>query len=244
MKLALIHTSPVLVPLFSSLCARHLPGIEVFHAVDESLIKNTIKAGKLEKLTIRRLVNQVQSAREAGADAVLVTCSSIGAAVPVARQLFDFPVLRIDEAMAEEAVQSGTRIGVLATLSTTLDPTVTLLKETAASAGREIEVLSHLCDGAFEAVLAGDSATHDRMVSEGLSALLEQSDLVVLAQASMARIVNQLPPDPRRRPILSSPELAVLRTRAALAAIGNGHAAQPVNGEPRPHSGCESATSS
>ena len=58
----------------------------------------------------------VQSAHEAGADAVMVTCSSIGPGVEVARQLLDLPIFRIDEAMAESAVNVGTRIGVAATL--------------------------------------------------------------------------------------------------------------------------------
>ncbi|HEX8200262.1 MAG TPA: aspartate/glutamate racemase family protein, partial [Isosphaeraceae bacterium] len=127
--LALIHTSPVLVPTFSALCARSLPGTPVFHMVDESLITDTIAAGTLRKVTVRRLVAHVDSAFQAGAAAVLVTCSSIGEAVPVARQLFDAPVLRIDEPMAQRAVTIGRRIGVLATLRTTLEPTVRLLEE-------------------------------------------------------------------------------------------------------------------
>ena len=76
--LALIHTTPVLIAGFTDLCKELLPGVSTFHIVDESLIKNTIQAGRLEKRTIRRLVNHVESAGEAGADAVLVTCSSIG----------------------------------------------------------------------------------------------------------------------------------------------------------------------
>lgn len=216
MTLALIHTSPVLVPSFTALCSEHLPGTDIFHIVDESLIRNTIKAGHLEPLTVRRLAGYIQSAREAGADAVLVTCSSVGPAVTASRPLFDFPVLRIDEAMAEKAVSEATRIGVLATLNTTLEPTLALVRSSAAAAGRAIELESRLCQGAFEAVVRGDTAEHDRLVREGLAALLATSELIVLAQASMARVVAQLPAELRTRPILSSPELAIRRTRAVL----------------------------
>jgi Asp/Glu/hydantoin racemase len=220
LTLALIHTSPVLVPSFTALCAEHLPsGTEIFHIVDESLIKNTIKAGKLERLTVRRLGGYVESARLAGADAVLVTCSSVGPAVTQAQQVFDFPVLRIDEAMAEAAVQAGRRIGVLATLRTTLEPTTELVRHTASVRGCDIELQSRLCDGAFEAVLRGDTAEHDRMVREGLAGLLELVDVVVLAQASMARVVAQLPDELHTKPILSSPELAMRRTRDVLMAL-------------------------
>ena len=214
--LALIHTSPVLVPQFNALCARFLPGEEVFHIADESLIKNTIKAGRLETVTARRLVGYIQSAREAGADAVLVTCSSIGPATSMAKPLFDFPVLRIDEAMAERAVASAARIGVLATLSTTLEPTLALLQATAAAAGKAVELSPELCAGAFECVVRGDTATHDTLVREGLARLLDRVDLVVLAQASMARVVAELPETMRSKPILASPELVMERTRAVL----------------------------
>src|SRR5947207_1068227 len=97
--LAFIHTSHVLIPVFSELAKTILPGKQVFHITDESLIRNTIAAQALTKETTRRVVRAIESAHEGGADAVMVTCSSIGPAVPVARKLLDFPILRVDEAM-------------------------------------------------------------------------------------------------------------------------------------------------
>jgi Asp/Glu/hydantoin racemase len=214
--LAFLHTSHVLIPSFSALARRELPEVRYFHMVDESLIKNTIDAGYLSRATIRRLVNMIGSAHEGGADAVMVTCSSIGRAIPVARGMFDFPILRIDEAMAECAVQLGNKIGVAATLKTTLEPTVELLHEKAAAADKLVEIEECLCNGAFERVLAGDVETHDDIVSAALKELAKQVDAIVLAQASMAGIIDKLPP--QRIPILSSPELAVRQARRILSA--------------------------
>lgn len=185
--------------------------------VDESLIQDTIRAGSLQKRTMRRLVDQIASAETAGADAVLVTCSSIGAGVALARQLFDIPVMRIDDAMTEMAVQQARRIGVLATLRTTLEPTTALLREKAAEAGQEVELVECLCADAFPAVLAGDTETHDRILRDALTNKLQEVDVIVLAQASMARVVSTLAPGALRVPVLSSPELAVLRAREILA---------------------------
>jgi Asp/Glu/hydantoin racemase len=224
--LALIHTSPVLVPSFTALAQKHLNGAKLFHMVDESLIQQTIRAGQLEKSTVRRLVHHVGSAAAAGADVVLVTCSSIGPAVDVARSLFDLPVLRIDEKMAEQAVTTGRRIGAIATLSTTLKPTVELLRATAARLGRDIEIESCLCEGAFEAVLRGDTETHDRSVTTNLLELAGKVDAIVLAQASMARIAQSLPADPSRPPVLSSPELAMRQAREALDSAASAKPAQ------------------
>ncbi len=185
--------------------------------MDESLIQDTVKAGSLRKATIRRLIGEIASAEKAGADAVLVTCSSIGPGAAVAQQLFDIPILRIDDAMAEKAVRQAQRIGVLATLRTTLDPTTALLRQKAAEAGRRVELVECLCEEAFPAVLAGDTATHDRMLRQALTEDLKGVDLIVLAQASMARVVDTLAAGVLQTPILSSPELAVLSARQALA---------------------------
>ena len=58
----------------------------------------------------------------------MVTCSSIGRAVETAAELVATPVLRVDRPMAEQAVARASRIGVVATLPTTLEQR-TLLEE-------------------------------------------------------------------------------------------------------------------
>ncbi len=211
-KLAFLHTSHVLIPLFSKLASEIMPEAQVFHLTDESLIRNTIAAGQLTRTTTRRLVNLIENAHDGGADAVMVTCSSIGAGVSVARMLFDFPVLRVDEPMAQQAVRMGTRIGVAATLRTTLEPTIALVEQTAANENRKIDIVPSLAEGAFEAVLAGNTERHDALLIESLNKLRSSVDVIVLAQASMARVIPQLGAS-GGPPILSSPELAVRHAR-------------------------------
>lgn len=215
-KLAFIHTSHVLIPMFTQLAKEYLNGIETFHMTDESLIRNTIAAGELTKNTSRRVVTLIGLAHEGGADVVMVTCSSIGKATALARSQYDFPILRIDEALAEQATALGGRIGVAATLRTTLDPTLDLLRETAVNAGRDVELIPALAEGAFEAVLAGDTARHDQLLLATLADLMRRVDVVVLAQASMARVAALLPAN-EGPPILASPELAMRQAREVLS---------------------------
>lgn len=214
-NLAFIHTSHVLIPVFSKLGRKILPECEMFHMTDESLIRETIRAGQLTPTTRRRLMTAIGSARDGGADAVMVTCSSIGEGAAMARDLFDFPIFRIDDAMARDAVQSGGRIGVAATLRTTLDPTIRLLKETAAGQGSQISIVPSLCEGAFEAVLRGDAERHDAILIESLNRLRSEVDVVVLAQASMARVADQIHSNGGPR-MLSSPEPALWAARQVL----------------------------
>ena len=205
------------MPSFAELARQTLDGVRLFHMVDESLIQQTIRAGRLEKPTVRRLANHVESACSAGADVVLITCSSIGPAVEVIRQLFDVPILRIDERMVEHAVQTGRRIGVIATLRTTLEPTVALLRDAAQRLGREIEIEQALCEGAFEAVTRGDKEAHDRSVTAKLTHLASTVDVILLAQASMARVADQI--EGLSVPILSSPPLAMQQVAETLQSL-------------------------
>lgn len=207
--LGFVHTSATLVPIFQELAKAYLPGIETFHLADDSLIKDVIRHGKLRPETARRVVGHVTSAAEAGADQILVTCSSIGRAVEAAAGLTSVPVLRVDQPMADEAVRTGSRIGVIATLPTTLDPTADLVQRRAARAGKEINLTALLCEGAFEALMGGDPATHDAKVAAALRELMQSVDVILLAQASMARVVQTLAEDERRVPILASPPIAI-----------------------------------
>ncbi|MDX1936821.1 MAG: aspartate/glutamate racemase family protein [Flavihumibacter sp.] len=207
--LGLVHTSATLVPVFAELCSKYLPGIKVFNIVDDSLIKNTIACGELTASTSKGVVNYAASAEEAGADYILFTCSSIGPAVETAATLTGVPVLRVDQPMADKAVSTGKKIGVIATLSTTLEPTSDLVRRRAIAAGKEIELKAVLCEGAFDALMSGDAATHDKKVGDALKQLVNEVDVIVLAQASMARVVDALTDAEKKVQILASPPIAM-----------------------------------
>lgn len=207
--LGLVHTSATLVPIFQELCKKHIPSVDTFNIADDSLIKDVIAKGELTPATARRVVEHVGSAAAAGADYILVTCSSIGKAVEAAAELTGVPVLRVDQPMADQAVSAGTRIGVIATLPTTLGPTADLVVRRAAIAGKKIELVESLCEGAFEALMSGDADTHDQKVADALKSLAKEVDVILLAQASMARVVDTLSPEDRKTPIFASPPIAM-----------------------------------
>lgn len=207
--LALIHTSATLVPVFQQLCKTKLPHVDTFNIVDDSLVRAIGAKGALTADIARRVQAYITSAEAGGADHILVTCSSIGPAVEASARFASVPVLRVDQPMADLAVQAGSRIGVIATLSTTLEPTSDLVLRRAAAAGKQITLTSRLVEGAFEALMAGDAARHDTLVADALRELSTQVDVILLAQASMARVVDTLPEAEKRIPILASPPTAI-----------------------------------
>jgi Asp/Glu/hydantoin racemase len=217
-RVTIIHTVPTLQPVFSRLTDELLPGVEQEHVVDESLLQDAISEGGLTPEISERLASHIRDAEASGADAILVTCSSVGAAAEEAAVSASVPVLRVDEPMVVRAVHSGRRIGVLATLSSTLDPTVDLLRRVASREGRAVEVLPRVVDGAFDALRAGDVERHDALVRAAFDELQSNVDVVLLAQASMARVVDSIPESERRVPVLSSPRLGVERLAEAVKA--------------------------
>ncbi|WP_052487930.1 hypothetical protein [Gordoniibacillus kamchatkensis] len=113
------------------------------------------------------------------------------------------------------AVGRGARIGVAATLRTTLEPTARLLAAKARELGRTVELAPALEGEAYRALMSGDAAGHDRLLSAALARLVAETDAVVLAQASMARVVASLPPALQAK-CLTSPRLGMERVKQVL----------------------------
>jgi Asp/Glu/hydantoin racemase len=111
--------------------------------------------------------------------------------------------------MADKAIVTGKRIGIIATLSTTLAPTTDLVKRRAVVLQKEIEITAMVCEGAFEALMGGNAALHDTTVATVLKQLMPKVDVILLAQASMARVVDTLQQHEKTVPILTSPAIAV-----------------------------------
>ncbi len=216
-SIAMIHTVAGLIPVFDTLLSSELTGWKGFNLLDESLLRATIRDGSPSPLTHRRLAVLIGSAVDAGAEAVVVTCSSLGAAVEAARPFCPVPLFRIDQGMAETAVTSFRRIGILATLPSTLTPTADLIRATSDRQGRDCAVINRLAEGAFQKLVAGDSAGHDTLVAHHLKLLVTEVDVVVLAQASMARALASVSEELGGTPVLTSPELGIRHVKEHLS---------------------------
>ncbi len=214
-KLAIIHTSPATVEPLKALASELLPGCEVVNFVDDSILPQLAQNGGNLRAVQGRLKQYACFAQEVGATAILEACSSVGELVSVMQQQVTIPIVRIDEAMAESAVHRGTRVGVAATLATTLNPTTRLLEAKAREAGKKIEVKPVLIDGAYARLMAGDREGHDALLVQALSELAQATEVVVLAQASMARVLPKLSLAAQNK-VLTSPRLGMERVKAVL----------------------------
>ncbi|CAN5885276.1 aspartate/glutamate racemase family protein [soil metagenome] len=218
-KLAIIHTTPVTVEPLKALAAELLPGVKVVNFVDDSVLPQLAENGGDVSAVEPRLVQYGKFAEEVGADIILSACSSVGAVAVAVQRAVHIPVVRIDEAMAEAAVRCGSSIGVAATLETTLAPPLALLKAIAKEAGERVRLEPRCISAAYERLLQGDREGHDKILTEALTDLANEVDVVVLAQASMARVLDSLP-ETLQDKFLTSPRLGVTRVRDVLAEAG------------------------
>jgi Asp/Glu/hydantoin racemase len=201
--LGLIYTAPAIVDSVTKTVFDLMPTVQKFDIIDNRIIPVILAAGGLTPKVHRIVANYVRTAEDEGADAVLVTCSSISPCVDTVKPLVSVPVFKIDDPMTDIAIEKASKIGVVATNAATLGPTSELLRAKAVSKGKNVQVTTELCKGAFEALSKKDTATHDQLVLEGIKRTAQGTDLIVLAQASMARIIPQLG-DQFKVPILTS----------------------------------------
>lgn len=211
-----VHTAMAMVEPVRKLFATNLPEVRLINIVDDSLIQDVIREGKVPESVRNRLYHYYQSAVEAGADIIFNTCSSVGDVAIEAREKLPVPLVKIDDAMAKKAVQEYSRIGVMATLPTTLDPTRRLIERFAGELSREIKIVEGLAEGAFQALTDGDTERHDRLVLKTAIDLSDRVEAFVLAQGSMARVQDEIM-EKTGKAVLTSPLLGTLEVKSLVA---------------------------
>ena len=207
-KIGFVHTGVAIADMFKPMIAERLPGVATFHIVDDSLIQDLLQEEQFTPSILKRLCNQVELAEEAGAEMIMVTCSSIAPGVDVARKMVRVPVMKVDEPMAEKAVSLSENIGVMATAKTTMAPSVNLVKEKASEAKKKIAIHQTLSAEAFDCFLKGDMENHDRIVKDAAKGLKGKVGVIVLAQASMGHLAEAIQ-EITGVPVLKSPPLAM-----------------------------------
>lgn len=214
MKVVLIHTSPVSLNDLKALFKEIIPEVEMVNIIDDSLLDEVKKNGKINANIISRMCAYVQVAKTLNPDLIFNQCSSVGEAFDIARKQADCKTLKIDEAMAEKAVELGSKIGVVATVASTVAPSCNLVRTKAKEANKDVTVNEYLVNGALDILMSGDVDKHNELVIEAIRKAEAENDVVVLAQGSMTAILPLLKDN--TKPILTSPRLAVERVKKEL----------------------------
>jgi Asp/Glu/hydantoin racemase len=212
MRIALIHALRHSPPPIAAAFQELWPEAQLMNLLDDSLSADLARHGRLTPVMTERFLTLGRYAKSTGADAILFTCSAFGPCIDaVVRDLSPMPVLKPNEAMIEEAVSMGRRIGLLATFPGTL-------ASMPAEFPSDVTVVSQLAEGALAALDRGDTEQHDGRAARAALSLAD-CDVIALAQFSLARSAPRVQLA-TKRPVLTTPHSAVRKLKRLLLDAG------------------------
>jgi hypothetical protein len=205
--ISFLHTGDVHVATFDRLMDELAPGTVRQHRVEQGWLDEARDKGMSDALW---QAIQTGMAELASGGVGVCTCSSIGAAAEAAYSPA-CPVVRIDRALMEVAIEHGPRPLVAMCLESTRAPTMDLLADVAARAGITVDAQVVMCEAAWPHFEAGDMPAYASAIADAVRPVVAagKPDCIVLAQASMAPAEPLL--QPLNLPVLSSPRLGVLK---------------------------------
>ena len=215
-RVALIHATALAIDPISDAFARLWPDIERLNLLEDRLSQDRARDGHLTAAMVERFQSLARYAISAGAHAILFTCSAFGPAIEAVAASVAVPVLKPNEAMFDEALAGGSRIGLVATFEPSLAPMREELLAMAQERGQAIELRECHVPQAMQLLAQGDAQAHHDRVAHAV-ATLGDCDVVMLAQFSMAGAAVAARAQ-ARCPVLTSPDCAVQALRAALGA--------------------------
>jgi len=209
-RIALVHAVKVAIAPVEDAFRRHWPEAELINLLDDSLSRDRNRERDLTPALKQRIAALAEYGISAGAQAVLYTCSAFGEAIEAVKRAQKVPVLRPNEAMFDEALKHGKRLGMLASFG----PTVGALEAELRVLKNDVFLKTVCVPDAMTALQAGDGATHDGLLARAAPQLGE-CDAIMLAQFSTARARDAVAATVRC-PVITSPASAVLRLRELL----------------------------
>ena len=214
-KVAVIHTFLYSVEDLKKLFKDKLPEVEMINIIDDSLLQESLINKGMTRAVVRRITQYALIAESMGVDAILNQCSSVGEAVDIVRNIINIPYLKIDEPMARQAVKLGSKIAVIATAISTIEPSTRLVENVAKQMSMNVVVKKYFATGAYEALLQENNRNkHNRIVIDTVEKASKENDVIVLAQGSMYRLLPLL--KHIQTPILTSLESGVEQLRSVL----------------------------
>lgn len=217
-KLGIIHAALITTRVVQRYLDEIIPEVEVVHFVDDT-IQNTNFAcapGTIPPNNYAKFTQAALSQQDYGVDLILLACSTFNRAVEYARPMIRTPMLQIDRPMMDLAVRHGSRLGLLATVPTTVPASERLLRLAAADAGKTVEIKTRLCSDAFAAIKAGQTEKHNDLLLGEIDRLSGEVDAIVLAQLSMSALEPRL--ISTKVPVYNSGRTAFTYIRARLEA--------------------------
>lgn len=177
------------------------------HVLDSGIIRDIVAEKQINSQMEARILSLFDVAVNTGADIILCTCSTIGDYVEKAKLKHPYSrILRIDQPMAQYAIENYSRIAVVGTLETTITPSCRLIEKLARSQQKTVTVNGTLAKGAYDLLQHSQRTEALEIIKDTVSTLSPYYDVVLLAQASMGEFAMDLSNE-LQFPVLGSPKI-------------------------------------
>jgi len=216
-RVGVVHTFLYSVEDLKALFRKYLPDVEMINIIDDSLLEEALANKGVTPGIINRMCDYYSNLQDLGCVCCLNQCSSVGEVADIAQKLISIPIAKIDAPMAKKAVELGSRIAVIATAISTVEPSSRLVEHMAKEAGKEVTVTRCYVEGAYDCLLkTGNKQKHNEMVVAKVREAAKTHDVIVLAQGSMYQLIPLL--TDVKIPVLTSLETGVAQLRALVDA--------------------------
>ena len=171
----------------------NVPGVRVEFITDSTILADVRANGGPTQAVIDRMRLYAKAAEISGADLIVNSCSTVGEVADIYRNDVTVPVMKIEDPMCREALTYGARFAVIGTVETSMGPVKRILERLGKEQGKEVECDLFVQREAWDALVAGDPARHNRILLENLRKLDEQEyDAIVMSQVSMRALLPDL----------------------------------------------------
>jgi aspartate/glutamate racemase len=217
--LGIIHAANITSKGVQPFIDEILPEVTVVHHIDDTIQNSNFAGGpgNIPKENYFKFATYAYFLEKAGVDMILLACSTFNRAVEYARPMINIPMLQVDRPMMDIAVKQGNRIGLLATVPTTVPSSQRLLELAAEEAGKKVEIITVLCSEAFTEIKKGNVNKHNEMLLDEIEKLMAKVDAIVMAQISMSALEPML--GNTRIPVYNSGRTGFMRVREMLESM-------------------------
>jgi hypothetical protein len=211
-RIALIHAVTVAVDPIREAFAELWPEATTVNILDDSLSPDRARDSALTPEMSARIGALGDYALSTGCQGILYTCSAFGEAIAEFARQAPVPTLKPNEAMFEDALSLGGRVGMLATFGPSVAGMETEFADQARASGKNSSsVKTVLVESAMAALKSGDADRHNQLLADAVSQLGDV-DAVMLAHFSTSRARAAVSAR-TSKPVFSSPHSAVRTIR-------------------------------
>ena len=190
MRVTMIHAISESIPPVRLAFDAVFPEAELINILDEGLLIDF--KGHLTPQLRRRMSNVIGYCQDNKADAIGLACSVYAPVVDSAKYLVDVPLISSYGPVMTEAVSTGSRIGLIASVAATMTDSEYYLNLAGQEAGLVVKPVIRLAEDLIPVMRAEGQSGLERRLEQEILAMSKDVDAVVLTQFSFATALNHL----------------------------------------------------